>query len=97
MSFLNNFNMLKKRKAQGLPVAIIIIAVLALIVLIVLIFIFTGKLGDWGRDLTEQEEAGRQAVGVGEEATTTGLLPQSQQLPFNPHLFLLPITRDYYL
>jgi flagellar basal body-associated protein FliL len=88
MSFLNNFNMLKKSKAQGLPVAIIIIAVLALIVLVVLISIFTGKLGDWSRDITEQEDAGKQAVSGGDETTTTESPLQPQQLPFNPYMIL---------
>ena len=35
------------KKAQGLPVNVIIIAIIVLIVLVVLVAIFTGKMGEW--------------------------------------------------
>lgn len=39
------------RKAQGMPINVIIIAALALFVFVVLIIIFTGKIGPLARDL----------------------------------------------
>ena len=39
------------RKAQGLPITVIIIAALALIVLVVLMIIFTGGIGRFGRQI----------------------------------------------
>ena len=43
------------KKAQGLSVNTIIIAAIALIVLVVLVAVFTGKLGDWGKNLKAAE------------------------------------------
>lgn len=47
-----------KRKAQGLPLNVIIIAALALIVLIVLIVIFTGRAGIFTRTLASCKDKG---------------------------------------
>jgi len=72
--------MLKKRKSQGLSITTIILAVIGLIILVALVALLTGRLGDFNRDLTEQKEAGKQAVSevVGYETTTTesSLQPQ---------------------
>jgi len=43
--------MLKKRRAQGLPVTVIIVAVLALIALVVVMAIFTGNYGKFSKDI----------------------------------------------
>ena len=48
------FNM--KSKAQGLSLNTIIIAALVLIVLVVLVIIFSGRMGRFGKTLTEAEE-----------------------------------------
>ena len=49
--------MLKKRRAQGLSVNVIIIAVIALIVLIVLVAIFTGRLAIFTRGIGSTGDA----------------------------------------
>ena len=41
-------------KAQGISMNVIIIAAIALIVLIILVSIFSGRMGLFNRDLTEQ-------------------------------------------
>lgn len=41
------------KKAQGMPINIIIIAAIALIVLVVLVIIFTGKTGKFGKGVDE--------------------------------------------
>lgn len=41
------------KKAQGLSINAIIVAAIALIVLVVLVAIFTGRLGTWGKGVTE--------------------------------------------
>lgn len=45
------------KKAQGLPLNVIIIAVLVLIVLVVLVVIFSGKLGKFSTQTSESEKA----------------------------------------
>ena len=44
---INEVNIMMKKKAQGMPITVIIIAVLALLVLVILALIFTGGLGKW--------------------------------------------------
>ncbi len=41
------------KKAQGLPINVIIVAAIALIVLVVLVAIFTGRLGIFGREVSK--------------------------------------------
>jgi len=41
------------KKAQGLPINVIIVAAIALIVLVVLVAIFTGRLGLFGQEVSE--------------------------------------------
>ena len=41
------------KKAQGLPINVIIVAAIALIVLVVLVAIFTGRLGLFGKKVGE--------------------------------------------
>ena len=43
------------KKAQGLSMRVIIIAALALIVLVVLIFIFTGRIGSFGKGIDDTQ------------------------------------------
>jgi len=45
-----------KKKAQGISINAIIVAAIALIVLVVLVAIFTGRMGTWGRGITEATE-----------------------------------------
>lgn len=45
--------MIKKRKAQGLSINVIILAVISLIVLVVLIAILTGQLGIFSKGVSE--------------------------------------------
>ncbi|MCK4521465.1 MAG: hypothetical protein KAU20_02745 [Nanoarchaeota archaeon] len=45
-----------KSKAQGLSLNTIIIAALVLIVLVVLVIIFSGRMGRFGKTLTEAED-----------------------------------------
>ncbi len=42
-----------KKKAQGMPINVIIVAAIALIVLVVLVAIFTGRLGIFGQKVAE--------------------------------------------
>ncbi|HLC66646.1 MAG TPA: hypothetical protein VJK52_03320 [Candidatus Nanoarchaeia archaeon] len=44
-----------EKKAQGISINTIIIAAIALIVLVVLVAIFTGRMGDFGRRLTGEQ------------------------------------------
>ena len=44
------------KKAQGLPLNVIIIAAVALIVLVVLVAIFTGRLAIFGRGISEEAQ-----------------------------------------
>ena len=46
---------MKSRRAQGISINMIIVAAIALIVLVVLVAIFTGRMGNFGRQLTGQE------------------------------------------
>ncbi|MBD3355092.1 hypothetical protein GF361_03855 [Candidatus Woesearchaeota archaeon] len=41
------------KKAQGLPINVIIVAAIALIVLVVLVAIFTGRLGLFGQEVSK--------------------------------------------
>ncbi len=41
------------KKAQGLPINVIIVAAIALIVLVVLVAIFTGRLGMFGQEVSK--------------------------------------------
>jgi len=43
--------MIKKRKAQGMGIKVIVIAIIALIVLVAIVMMFTGKFGDFGGGL----------------------------------------------
>lgn len=44
--------MIKTRKSQGLSLTTIIIAILVIIVLVVVVLIFTGKMGFFGKSLS---------------------------------------------
>jgi len=43
--------MLKKRKAQGLPITVIVVAVIALLVVVILVAVFSGRMGKFGQDI----------------------------------------------
>ncbi len=47
---------LRSKRAQGMPLNVIIIAILVLIVLVVLAIIFAGKIGQFGKGTTESEK-----------------------------------------
>jgi len=61
-----NYKMYNK-KAQGLPLNVIIIAILVLIVLVVIIAIFAGKIGIFSREVAECKAKGGRC-----ESKTTG-------------------------
>ncbi len=46
------------RKAQGLPMNVIVIAAIALLVLVVLALIFMGRIGGFGRGVAECQNQG---------------------------------------
>jgi len=43
--------MLKKRKAQGLPITVIVVAVIALLVVVILVAVFSGRMGTFGKNI----------------------------------------------
>jgi hypothetical protein len=47
-----------KKKAQGMPITVIIIAVLALLVLVILALVFTGGLSKWLTKTSDCENKG---------------------------------------
>ena len=49
---MNMFNNIKK--GQGLPLNAIVLAILVIIVLLVIILFFTGKMGDFGKNVDTQ-------------------------------------------
>ena len=62
------------KKAQSISINAIIIAAIALIVLVVLVAIFTGRLGTWGKGVTEaskNECEGDQGIYNGECRSAT--------------------------
>ncbi|MDA1196938.1 MAG: hypothetical protein O2779_03175 [Nanoarchaeota archaeon] len=48
--------MLKNKKAQGLPLNVIIIAVIVLVVLVVLWVIFTSRAGEFSKQVTNTDD-----------------------------------------
>ena len=66
------YYMLKKRKAQGLPITIIVVAVVALLVIVVLIAVFSGRMGQFGQniDALKQGTCAGVCTGLGKQSTT---------------------------
>jgi len=48
-----------RKKAQGLPLNIVIISILLLIVLAIVVLIFTGRIGEFNKGLEECPSGGR--------------------------------------
>lgn len=64
---------MKSRRAQGISINMIIVAAIALIVLVVLVAIFTGRMGDFGRRITGEQNKYCGAVPSTEAGVSTSV------------------------
>lgn len=66
---------MKSRRGQGISINTIIIAAIALIVLVVLVAIFTGRMGDFGRRLTGEQNkyCEENAIPANEKGVSTSI------------------------
>lgn len=57
--------MIKKRKAQGLSITMIIVAVLGLLILVVLVALLSGRLGGFSKGVGEAASCGKLCEVIG--------------------------------
>lgn len=65
--------MLKKRNAQGLSITTIIIAVIGLVVIVILVAVFSGRMGQFGRNIDQMKQGSCVSVcsGLGKQSMYT--------------------------